>query len=87
MRAASSGPFNALLARKGHPKPVLSKGWLAFARHKELKNGDRVKFLKEKHQIVPATPLYRIETEREIKIFGVIFGYSPIVAPFHERKL
>ncbi|KAJ6672843.1 hypothetical protein OIU85_014116 [Salix viminalis] len=76
--------FQCSTRKKGHPKPVLSKGWLAFARHKELKNGDRVKFLKEKHQIVPATPLYRIETEREIKIFGVIFGYSPIVAPFHE---
>jgi len=74
--------FQCSTRKKGHPKPVLSKGWLAFVRHKELKAGDRVKFFKEKDQSGTATPFYRIEAEKEIKIFGVIFGYSPIVAPF-----
>ncbi|KAJ6887918.1 B3 domain-containing transcription factor NGA4-like [Populus alba x Populus x berolinensis] len=74
--------FQCSTRKKGHPKPVLSKGWLAFVRHKELKVGDRVKFFKEKDQGGPATPFYRVEAEKEIKIFGVIFGYSPIVAPF-----
>jgi hypothetical protein len=74
--------FQCSTRKKGHPKPVLSKGWLAFVRHKELKAGDRVKFFKEKDQSGTATPFYRIEAEKEIKIFGVVFGYSPIVAPF-----
>ncbi|KAJ6881473.1 hypothetical protein NC651_028149 [Populus alba x Populus x berolinensis] len=37
------------------PKPVLSKGLLAFVRHKELKVGDRVKSFKEKDQSGPGT--------------------------------
>ncbi|KAL9334645.1 hypothetical protein Peur_071826 [Populus x canadensis] len=74
--------FQCSTRKKGHPKPVLSKGWLAFVRHKELKAGDRVKFFKEKDQSGTATPFYRIEAEKEIKIFGVIFGYSPIVMMF-----
>ena len=35
-----------------------------------------IKFFKEKDQSGPATPFYRVEAEKEIKIFGVIFGYN-----------
>uniref|UniRef100_U5FWZ0 TF-B3 domain-containing protein n=1 Tax=Populus trichocarpa TaxID=3694 RepID=U5FWZ0_POPTR len=62
--------FQCSTRKKGHPKPVLAKGWLTFVRHKELKAGDRVKFFKVKDQSDTATPFYRIEAEKEIKIFG-----------------
>ena len=68
--------FQCSTRKKGNPKPVLAKGWLTFVRHKELKAGDRVKFFKVKDQSDTATPFYRIEAEKEIKIFGVIFGYN-----------
>jgi hypothetical protein len=42
--------FQCSTRKKGHPKPVLSKGWLAFVRHNELKVGDMAKFFKEKVQ-------------------------------------
>ncbi|KAJ6359374.1 hypothetical protein OIU76_000996 [Salix suchowensis] len=70
--------FQCSTRKKGHPKPVLSKGWLAFVRNKKLKVGDKIKLSLDQ---TAATPFYRVRAEKEVKIFGAIFGYSPIVAP------
>ncbi|KAG5233730.1 B3 domain-containing transcription factor [Salix suchowensis] len=71
--------FKCSTRKKGHPKPVLSKGWLAFVRNKKLKVGDKIKF-----SVLDPTAgvrFYRVQAEKEVKIFGAIFGYSPITAP------
>ncbi|KAJ6672836.1 hypothetical protein OIU85_014109 [Salix viminalis] len=71
--------FKCSTRKKGqYPKPVLSKGWLAFVRNKKLKVGDKIKF--SLHQTA-ATPFCRVRAEKEVKIFRSIFGYSPITAP------
>ncbi|KAF9671124.1 hypothetical protein SADUNF_Sadunf12G0014900 [Salix dunnii] len=72
--------FQCSTRQKGHPKPVLSKGWLSFVRNKKLKVGDKIKFISVLDQTA-ATPFYRVRAEKEIRIFGAIFGYSPIIAP------
>ncbi|KAF9671119.1 hypothetical protein SADUNF_Sadunf12G0014400 [Salix dunnii] len=70
--------FKCSTRKKGHPKPVLSKGWLAFVRNKKLKVGDKIKFSLNQ---TAATPFHRVRAEKEVKIFRAIFGYSPIIAP------
>ena len=70
--------FQCSTRKKGHPKPVLSKGWLAFVRNKKLKVGDKIKFSLNQ---TAATSFYRVRAEKKVKIFGAIFGYSPIAAP------
>ncbi|KAJ6881476.1 hypothetical protein NC651_028152 [Populus alba x Populus x berolinensis] len=72
--------FQCSTRKKGHPKPVLSKGWRAFVRNKKLKVGDKIKI--SLNQTAAATPFYRVQAEKEVKIFGAIFGYSPIIATF-----
>ncbi|KAG5229550.1 AP2/ERF and B3 domain-containing protein [Salix suchowensis] len=37
-------PFRCSVRKKGHPKPVISKGWRAFVHSKSLKVGDKVQF-------------------------------------------
>ncbi|KAG5233731.1 B3 domain-containing transcription factor [Salix suchowensis] len=72
--------FQCSTRKKGHPKPVLSKGtWLAFGRNKKLKVGDKIKF--SVLDPTAAVPSYGVRAEKEVKIFGAIFGYSPIIAP------
>ena len=73
--------FQCSARKKGqYRKPVLSKGWLPFVRNKKLKVGDKIKFCL--NQTAAATPFYRVRAEKEVKIFGAIFGYSPIIATF-----
>ncbi|OMO69481.1 hypothetical protein COLO4_29044 [Corchorus olitorius] len=55
--------FVCTIRRKGHPKPVLSKGWRAFVRSKGLQLGDKVTFY---HRI----------SQDGIKVFGSIFPRS-----------
>ncbi|KAJ6748792.1 hypothetical protein OIU79_029804 [Salix purpurea] len=69
--------FQCSVRKEGHPKPVLSKGWLAFARSKKLKVGDKIKL--SVLDPTAAVPSYRVRAEKEVKIFGAIFGYSPII--------
>ncbi|KAJ6672837.1 hypothetical protein OIU85_014110 [Salix viminalis] len=69
--------FQCSTRKKGHPKPVLSKGWLAFVRSKKLKVGDKIKF--SVLDPTAAVLFYRVRAEKEVKIFGAIFGYSPII--------
>ncbi|KAJ6376083.1 hypothetical protein OIU77_000954 [Salix suchowensis] len=69
--------FKCSTRKEGHPKPVLSKGWLAFARSKKLKVGDKIKF--SVLDPTAAVPFYGVRAEKEVKIFGAIFGYSPII--------
>ncbi|KAJ6887936.1 B3 domain-containing transcription factor NGA4-like [Populus alba x Populus x berolinensis] len=72
--------FKCSTCKKGqYRKPVLSKGWLAFIRNKNLKVGDKIKFSLNQ---TAATPFYRVQAEKEVKIFGAIFGYSTIMATF-----
>ncbi|KAJ6359376.1 hypothetical protein OIU76_000998 [Salix suchowensis] len=71
--------FKCSTRKKGHPKPVLSKGWLAFVRNKKLKVGDKIKF--SVLDPTAAVPFCRVRAEKEVKIFRSIFGYSPITAP------
>ncbi|KAF9671128.1 hypothetical protein SADUNF_Sadunf12G0015300 [Salix dunnii] len=51
--------FQCSTRQEGHPKPVLSKGWLAFVRNKKLKVGDTIKF-----SVLDQTALL----EKEIKL-------------------
>ncbi|KAJ6672840.1 hypothetical protein OIU85_014113 [Salix viminalis] len=69
--------FQCSTRKKGHPKPVLSRGWLAFVRSKKLKVGDKIKF--SVLDPTAAVPFYGVRAEKEVKIFGAIFGYSPII--------
>ncbi|KAJ6359377.1 hypothetical protein OIU76_000999 [Salix suchowensis] len=62
--------FQCSVRREGHPKPVLSKGWLEFVRSKKLQVGDTIRF-SVLDQIVLG--------EKEVKIYCAIFG--PIIAP------
>ncbi|KAJ6748802.1 hypothetical protein OIU79_029814 [Salix purpurea] len=96
--------FKCSTRKKGHPKPVLSRGWLAFVRNKKLKVGDKIKFSVLNQ--TAGVPSYGVQAEKvqaendqaekvreekvqaekvqdvkEVKIFGAIFGYSPITAP------
>ncbi|KAJ6868097.1 hypothetical protein NC651_033212 [Populus alba x Populus x berolinensis] len=71
--------FRCSIRKKGHPKPVISKGWLPFVHSKNLKVGDKVQFLREKNEAGAKTHAYEIRGEKEIKIFGVVFGYAPII--------
>ncbi|KAF9671129.1 hypothetical protein SADUNF_Sadunf12G0015400 [Salix dunnii] len=69
--------FKCSTRKKGHPKPVLSKGWLAFVRNKKLKVGDTIKF--SVLDPTAAALFYRVQAEKvqagkEVKIFGAIFG-------------
>ena len=72
-------PFRCSIRKKGHPKPVISKGWLAFVVSKSLKVGDKVHFSKKKNEAGAKRHAYEIRAEKEIKIFGVVFGYAPII--------
>ncbi|KAJ6969702.1 hypothetical protein NC653_034288 [Populus alba x Populus x berolinensis] len=71
--------FRCSIRKKGHPKPVISKGWLAFVHSKSLKVGDKVQFSWEKNEAGAKTHAYKIRGEKEIKIFGAVFGYAPII--------
>ena len=62
--------FQCYSREEGHPKPVLSKGWLEFVRNKKLKVGDTIKF-----SVLDQIALL----EKEVKIYGAISG--PIKAP------
>ncbi|KAJ6359378.1 hypothetical protein OIU76_001000 [Salix suchowensis] len=62
--------FRCYTREEGHPKPVLSKGWLEFVRSKKLQVGDTIRF-----SVLDQTVL----REKEVKIHGAIFG--PITAP------
>ncbi|KAI9380859.1 hypothetical protein POPTR_015G015650v4 [Populus trichocarpa] len=71
--------FRCSIRKKGHPKPVISKGWLAFVASKNLKVGDKVTFLREKNEAGAKTHAYEIRAEKEIRIFGAVFGYATII--------
>ncbi|XVF67666.1 hypothetical protein PTKIN_Ptkin10aG0139900 [Pterospermum kingtungense] len=49
----------------GHPKPVVTKGWLDFVRHKRLGAGDKVIFL-----VYENGDGIRIRVQRKIHLLG-----------------
>ena len=49
----------------GHPKPVLTRGWINFVKHKELRVGDKVIFHVHENE-----DGLRIRVQRYIKLFG-----------------
>ncbi|KAJ6868099.1 hypothetical protein NC651_033214 [Populus alba x Populus x berolinensis] len=71
--------FRCSIRKNGHPKPVISKGWLAFVHSKNVKVGDKVQFSREKNEAGAKRHAFEIRAEKEIKIFGVVFGYAPII--------
>ena len=74
-------PFKCSVRKKGrYPKPVLAKGWLPFVASKNLKAGDKVRFYREKNKST-AKRVYKVQVAKEVRIFGVIFGYAPILSP------
>jgi hypothetical protein len=73
--------FKCSTRRKRHPKPVLTKGWLAFVACKNLKAGDKVAFYKLKNKCRTATHVCKVRVAKQVKIFGSVFGHSPIRAP------
>ena len=67
--------FQCSTRKKGrYQKPVLSRGWLAFARKKKLEVGDKIEFYKARDQETEK-PFYGVRVEREIKILGAVIGY------------
>ncbi|KAJ6748803.1 hypothetical protein OIU79_029815 [Salix purpurea] len=54
--------FKCSTRKKGHPKPVLSKGWLAFVRNKKLKVGDKITF--SVLDPTAAVPSYGVRAEK-----------------------
>ncbi|KAG8497510.1 hypothetical protein CXB51_008882 [Gossypium anomalum] len=52
------------IGRKGHPKPVLSAGWLDFVKVKCLRSGDHIMFK------VEPNALYTIGVKRRIRLLG-----------------
>ncbi|PNS99891.2 hypothetical protein POPTR_015G015800v4 [Populus trichocarpa] len=77
--------FKCSIRKRRHPKPVLSKDWLAFVDSKGLKAGDMIEFYKETNEAATAHA-YKVRAERQIKIFGVVFGYAPITAISHDSS-
>ncbi|KAF9671121.1 hypothetical protein SADUNF_Sadunf12G0014600 [Salix dunnii] len=69
--------FKCSIRNKGHPKPVLTKGWLAFVACKDLKVGDRVTFYKMKNKRGASTHVCKVRVAKQIKIFGSVFGPAP----------
>ncbi|KAK8668303.1 hypothetical protein V6N13_105761 [Hibiscus sabdariffa] len=60
-----------------YPKPVLTKGWRAFVRSKQLRVDDKVAFYMEKEDQSDSVK-YRVEVEKAVKIFGTVFGHEQI---------
>ncbi|KAH8487601.1 hypothetical protein H0E87_026252 [Populus deltoides] len=69
--------FQCSIRKRGHPKPVLQRGWVAFVRSKKLQVGDKVRFIKHKNRATAAIS-YKVRAEKAIKIFGATFGYARI---------
>ncbi|KAJ6760299.1 hypothetical protein OIU79_025202 [Salix purpurea] len=70
--------FRCSTRKKGrYNKPVLSKGWRAFASRKKLKVGDRIEFYEARNQTTDESPCYGVRVEREIKLLGSRIGYAP----------
>ncbi|KAJ6677335.1 hypothetical protein OIU85_010496 [Salix viminalis] len=73
-------PFRCSVRKNGrHPKPVISRGWRAFVDSKGLKVGDKVGFYKKENEAGANNHAYEVRAEKEIKIFGAVFGYAPII--------
>ncbi|KAF5725858.1 hypothetical protein HS088_TW23G00588 [Tripterygium wilfordii] len=70
--------FGCIIRKKGHPKPVLSKGWIAFVAHNKLQIGDQVKFYQEIAN--PGASQYKVEVKKAVKLFGVVVCYGPNVS-------
>ncbi|KAJ6359370.1 hypothetical protein OIU76_000992 [Salix suchowensis] len=69
--------FQCSTRRRGqYPKPVITRGWMAFINSKKLEMGDRVSFFKYKNRATAET-FYEVRAEKAIKIFGAIIGYAP----------
>ncbi|KAJ6868118.1 hypothetical protein NC651_033230 [Populus alba x Populus x berolinensis] len=69
--------FQCYIRKTGHPKPVLTRGWVAFVKSKKLQVGDKVRFTKHMNRAT-ATISYKVRAEKAIKIFGATFGYARI---------
>ncbi|KAG5229584.1 B3 domain-containing transcription factor [Salix suchowensis] len=73
--------FRCCTRKKGrYRKPVLSKGWRAFASRKKLKVGDRIEFYEARNQSTDESPCYGVRVEREIKLLGSRIGYAPLLS-------
>ncbi|XWS67967.1 hypothetical protein CRYUN_Cryun04dG0050000 [Craigia yunnanensis] len=57
---------------KGHPKPVLTKGWIGFVKRKNLRVGDKLIFL-----VHESGDQLGIRVQRKIKLFGQESGDLP----------
>ncbi|XWS40000.1 hypothetical protein CRYUN_Cryun18bG0102600 [Craigia yunnanensis] len=66
--------FRLSIRKKNYLKPVFSKGWCKFVQSKNLKVGDKVNFYKEEDEASGAQ--FKIKVKKQVKIFGVVFGYS-----------
>ncbi|KAF9671131.1 hypothetical protein SADUNF_Sadunf12G0015600 [Salix dunnii] len=68
--------FQCSIRQNGHPKLVITRGWMGFISSKKLKMGDRVSFFKYKNRATSET-FYEVRAEKTIKIFGAVIGYAP----------
>ena len=70
--------FQCSIRKTGqYPKPVLTRGWVAFVKSKNLQVGGKVRFIKHRNRAT-ATISYKVRVEKEIKVFGATFGYARI---------
>jgi hypothetical protein len=70
--------FQCSIRKTGqYPKPVLTRGWVAFVKSKKLQVGDKVRFIKRKNRATAAIS-YKVRAEKAIKIFGATFGHARI---------
>ncbi|KAJ6969715.1 LOW QUALITY PROTEIN: hypothetical protein NC653_034301 [Populus alba x Populus x berolinensis] len=72
------GTFQCSIRKTGqYPKPVLTRGWVAFVKSKNLQVGDKVRFIKRKNRATAAIS-YKVRAEKAIKISGAPFGRARI---------
>ena len=69
--------FRCSIRRNGHPKPVISKVWLAFVASKSLKVGDKVHFLKKKTTLAPKHMLTRFGLRKKSRYLVLFSDMHP----------
>ncbi|KAJ6704547.1 hypothetical protein OIU85_030368 [Salix viminalis] len=72
--------FRCSTRRTDHyPKPVLSSGWTAFAKERDLRKGDEVTIFVMDDVINGAEDLeFQIEARRKMELFGKVFWTDPL---------
>ncbi|KAJ6868115.1 hypothetical protein NC651_033227 [Populus alba x Populus x berolinensis] len=72
--------FQCSIRKRGqYPKPVLTRGWVAFVKSKNLQVGDKVRFIKRRNRATAAIS-YKVRAERQSRslvLHLAVHGSSP----------